>query len=85
MGVLFDLVGMPGLTMLAFMVLGGLLIAVPRRILGALGDAFGFTVTFHQHGTVKALVTRVVGLGLIGFGLYIGINTLVLARAFTHT
>ena len=84
MGVLFDLVGMPGLTMVAFVVLGGTVIAVPRRVVGALGDAFGFAVDFDHHGGVKVVTARAVGVGLIGFGLFLGINTLVLARAFAH-
>jgi hypothetical protein len=70
--------------MLAFMALGGALVAVPRRVVGVLADGFGFAPDFTAHGGVKKVVARLAGAGLIIFGVYLGVNTLALAGAFAH-
>jgi hypothetical protein len=47
------IVAMPTLVMLGFVAVGGALVAMPRRVVGALADGFGFAPDLTAHGGVK--------------------------------
>jgi len=46
MATFFDLICLPILVAMAFAILGGLLLVLPRRVITLLMEGFGFTVSF---------------------------------------
>jgi hypothetical protein len=76
-----EILGIPGMTAITCFVLGASLLAAPRRMVVLLADAFAFRPDLTVHGGIKNLIARLYGVGLIGFGVFLGMNVLTLAEA----
>jgi hypothetical protein len=85
MGVLFDLLGIPGLTALMIVVLGAVLVAIPRRILVVLSDSFAIGTAGRTASPLGMLVARLFGAALIGYAFFLAANIVHLADAMYHS
>ncbi len=81
MGIL-ELFALPAVMSLLILSTGASLAFAPRRMMRFLGDGFGFSVAFGSRGAAKGLVTRVLGLVLTGYGLYLMLHTVQLWQAY---